>query len=365
MRKHTSKDRWRGLIQLAADGVCAISRQAQDLQLRITKPLPFALGDALTKGIHLSIRGIATLSGATAGAVLRRWPASGAAELDEETNQASITDNAVSILNGVCGDHLVASNNPLAIDMHILGLAQVNDQAGTLPLVLFVHGLCLNDSHWQDHAVAMQSLGYAPIFLRYNSGKAIADNGAELAAILNQLIVSKQTITIIAHSMGGLVLRHALQRAHAEKHAWKSQLQKILYLGTPHAGAPLEQAGNWVESLWRSIPYAAALAPIARLRSAGIMDLRHGLDESTSRVKRRYQEYAIAANLLKGKAPPVSGVSTLLGDGLVPVASALGQSALQANRIPKSRQHVIDGIGHIDLLHAPAVIAQIKICLAN
>jgi pimeloyl-ACP methyl ester carboxylesterase len=359
MRKLTNQDRWRGLIQLTADGVCAVSRQAEDLQLRITRPLPFAWGDALTKGIHRSVRGIASLSGAAVGTVLKHWPIPTLdAKSDHPTKPVHISDNAVSILNGVCGDHLRQSNNPLALQMQLIGL----EKAGRKPLALFVHGLCLNDSHWQAHAEAVRSWGYAAIFLRYNSGLAIADNGAELARLLDQHLVSKQSITVIAHSMGGLVTRYALQQAHAKQLNWHQQLQSVFYLGTPHAGAPLEQAGMWVESLWRAIPYAAALAPIARIRSQGIIDLGQGLNEMQlpNDIVRRYQEYLIAATLMQGTRQSTTRAKGMLGDGLVPVASALGHQAIPISRIPKSQQHTFAGIGHIDLLRAPEVMARIK-----
>jgi pimeloyl-ACP methyl ester carboxylesterase len=359
MRTLTNKDRWRGLIQLTADGVCAVSRQAEDLQLRITRPLPFALGDVLTKGIHRSVRGIASLSGAAVGAVLEHWPAPALnANFDHDTKPAQISDTAVSILNGVCGDHLQQSRNPLALGMQIIGL----EKAEGRPLVLFVHGLCLSDSHWQAQAEAVRDWGYAPIFLRYNSGLAIADNGMELARLLDQELIGKQSIAIIAHSMGGLVTRHALQHAHARNLNWHKQLQRVFYLGTPHAGAPLEQAGTWVESLWQAIPYAAALAPIARIRSQGILDLGRGLNEMQlpNKISRRYQEYLIAATLMKSTRQSTMGAKGILGDGLVPVASALGHQAIPLSRIPKFQHDTITGIGHIDLLRAPEVIARIK-----
>ena len=62
---------------------------------------------------------------------------------------------------------------------------------------------------------------------------------------------------------------------------WPARLDDLVFLGTPHHGAPLERAGNWVDLLLGATPYAAPFARLGKLRSAGITDLRHGnlLDE--------------------------------------------------------------------------------------
>ena len=58
-------------------------------------------------------------------------------------------------------------------------------------------------------------------------------------------------------------------------------MNQIVFLGTPHHGAPLERAGNWIDILLGATPYAAPFARLGKVRSAGITDLRHGnlLDE--------------------------------------------------------------------------------------
>ena len=58
-------------------------------------------------------------------------------------------------------------------------------------------------------------------------------------------------------------------------------LQKIVFLGTPHHGAPLERAGNWIETILEISPYSAPFSRLGKIRSAGVTDLRHGniLDE--------------------------------------------------------------------------------------
>ncbi len=171
---------------------------------------------------------------------------------------------------------------------------------------------------------------------------------------------------IIAHSMGGLVARSACHYAAAAGHDWPRLLRKLAFLGTPHHGAPLERGGNWVDVILGATPYAAPFARLGKLRSAGITDLRHGnvLDEhwegrdrfARARDDRQsvplpdgVRSYAIAATTGK-KAGDIRG--RVLGDGLVPVSSALGlnEDSHRSLRFPESQQWIGYGMNHMDLL---------------
>ena len=59
-------------------------------------------------------------------------------------------------------------------------------------------------------------LGYTPVFVRFNTGRHISENGASLAALLDELVadwpVEVERIAIVGHSMGGLVARSACHR---------------------------------------------------------------------------------------------------------------------------------------------------------
>ena len=121
-------------------------------------------------------------------------------------------------------------------------------------------------------------------------------------------------------------------------------------------------------------PYTAALARLAKLRSAGITDLGHGsiVDDDWqhgdrfARKRQRHcvplpeavQCYAIAATTAAsgGKAG-----RTLPGDGLVPLQSALGQHAQRGQDlgIPAAQRMVVHDLHHLDLLDSPAVCAQL------
>jgi pimeloyl-ACP methyl ester carboxylesterase len=258
-------------------------------------------------------------------------------------------------------------------------------------VLLLIHGLCMNDLQWQasatddgkpqsDHAAALASeLGYTPVYLRYNTGLHTSQSGHELASMLEQLMarwpVPVQELTVLGHSMGGLVIRSALYYAGLDALRWPRQVKNIVFLGTPHHGAPLERAGNWVDVVLASTPYSAPLAKLGQLRSAGITDLRYGfvLDrdwQGHNRFHRKSDDrqplplpagvacYFVAATTAARRG---TLADRLIGDGLVPLHSALGQhDEPQRNLVfAKTSQWISYRTSHMGLLSSPEVTQKI------
>jgi hypothetical protein len=153
-------------------------------------------------------------------------------------------------------------------------------------------------------------------------------------------------------------------------------LRKLVFLGTPHHGAALERGGNWVDLLLDASPYTTAFARLGKIRSAGITDLRHGSmvdgdwEDRDRFVRSRHKQvevplpqnvvcHAIAASIAKRRGKLVE---RLLGDGLVSVASALGEDPRGRSNLalPKRRQWIGYGMNHMDLLDRSEVYARIK-----
>lgn len=221
--------------------------------------------------------------------------------------------------------------------------------------------------------------GYTPLYLHYNSGEHVSRNGRALADLLQTLVrawpAPIESLMIVGHSMGGLVARGACHYGGLVGHGWLRHLRQMVFLGTPHHGAPLERGGNWVNVVLELSPYTAALARLAKLRSAGITDLAHGsiVDQDWqqgdrfARKRQRHcvplpegvQCYAIAATTAAADA---NAGRTLPGDGLVPLQSALGQHADpgQDPGIPEAQRVVVCGLHHLDLLDSPAVCARLR-----
>jgi pimeloyl-ACP methyl ester carboxylesterase len=290
-----------------------------------------------------------------------------------------------SAVNGVCGDYLLRTGNPLAIDMSLrfrsrpvnvrdpmTVFEQHSDVTRTSKtLLVLVHGLCMNDQHWNrgghDHGAALaEELGYLPLYLRYNSGAQIASNGQAFAELLETLIsnwpLPLEELVIMGHSMGGLVARSACHQGRLAGHTWLKHLGKLVFLGTPHLGAPLERGGHGLEFVMDLSPYSMPLTRISRARSAGINDLRRGTVSTAQQdvpLPPGVKCYALAA----ARAAKRSTLSErLVGDGLVPLNSALGQhrDAVRKLAIPENRQWVGYRMGHGDLLSSPDVYARIR-----
>ena len=217
-----------------------------------------------------------------------------------ESNPGPEREAVLAALNGVLGDYLCETANPLAIgmafrrnglplDLDRQALAERMPDAGG-KLVVLIHGSCMNDLQWgrpgEDHGSRLaRDLGYAPVYLHYNSGLHVFANGRELAAALERLVrewpVPLLDLAIISHHVGGLVARSACHYGEEMGHAWRRVLRKLVCLGTPHHGAPLERGGSSVDLLLGISRYSAPLAKLGQLRSAGVTDLRFGsvLDE--------------------------------------------------------------------------------------
>ncbi len=298
----------------------------------------------------------------------------------------------LSALNGVLGDHLVAGNNPLAIPMQFRQNGKpLNEQAlseviqqSRGRLVIMMHGSCMNDLQWnrQGHnhgAVLADDLGFEPLYLHYNSGLHISENGRKFSDLLESTIHQSPqplTIFIVAHSMGGLVSRSACHYAKISGHTWLKALRKMVFLGTPHHGAPLEKGGNWIDTIMGISPYSAPFSRLGKIRSCGITDLRYGnvVDEDwkgrdrfkflrDQRVSVPLPEgvqcYSIAAT--RGKIANKLG-DDLMGDGLVPMSSALGRhkNAQWNLSFPETHQWIGRNMTHLDLLNHQEVYKTIR-----
>ncbi len=398
--KHLRTTDLRGLSQLATQATAGVARIAEGVHQSVWRSMGVPGGEApgqtrgLTGLVYRSVHGVTQLVGKgldAAFTMLEPLLEAVVAEPAETPEREAV----LAALNGVLGDRLLASKNPLAATMTLRYQGQALD-AMTMPtmpdasgkVLLLIHGLCMNDLQWQsqymgqavNHASALAAeLAYTPVYLRYNSGLHTSQNGRELSTKLEQLIVHWPTpieeLTVLAHSMGGLLTRSAYHYAKEEGFRWPGHLKNIVFLGTPHHGAPLERAGNWIDIILGSTPYSRPFAKLGQLRSAGITDLRYGhlLDadwQDHDRFQRRPDKrqavplpegvacYALAATLA---AKSSLLAQRLTGDGLVPLRSALGQHDDPARTLDftKTSQAIVYRTNHMELLSSPEVTSQI------
>jgi len=375
----------RGAARMAVDATEAIAEVVETMHRTIQLrpgPLGVAATDrpsGITGLVYRCVRGGIRLVGRAIDAGLAPVPA-----LLPEGESSPAIDAYRSAVNGVYGDYLLRTGNPLAIEMSLRHrgrtldirdpsslFEQHDDLTRASKLLVLVHGLCMNDRQWKrdghDHGAALaDQLGYLPLYLRYNSGLNIASNGRMLAEMLETLIGNWATpveeLVIIGHSMGGLVARSACHHGRSAVHVWPKYLRKLVFLGTPHHGAPLERGGHGLDLAMDLSPYSIPITRLSKARSAGINDLSHGtISEAETTVPLPSGVKCYAAGAVRAAKRGLLS-DRLIGDGLVPLDSALGhhRDTARTLAIPKDRQWIGYRMGHRDLLNHPEVYSQLR-----
>lgn len=377
----------RGIARMAIDASEGVAGIVEHMHRTIQSvPLPIGKAKAdrtrgITGFVYRSVRGGMRVVGRGIDMSLAPLTA-----LLPEGESTPARDALLSAVNGVYGDYLARTGNPLALEMELrLNGRRLDPQdpssafqarpdlaPPTGKVLLLVHGLCLNDRQWtregHDHGAALaDEHGYTPVYLRYNTGLRISANGQSLADLLERSLAqwpqSVEELVILGHSMGGLVARSACHHGQAAGHGWLKHLRKLVFVGTPHHGAPLERGGHKLDFVMDLSPYSAPFTQIGKMRSAGIQDLRHGSvtahpTESVP-LPAGVKCYAVAATLADRRSVLAE---RLVGDGLVPLDSALGRHSDSARTLAlaKERQWVGYDMGHLELLSRPEVYAQLS-----
>ncbi len=295
-------------------------------------------------------------------------------------------DDVIGALNGVLGDYLVRTKNGLAFEMEF-----VREEPKARRIALFVHGLMATDGCWSLFGMSYpeeleKDLGIAPLYVRYNSGRHISENGRDLHELLDLLALQHgdalEEIVLIGHSMGGLVIRSATHFASvSEKPAtWLHKVKKAFYIGSPHLGAPLERFGNaltWAlqkTGAALSDPVAEVLAQTLSLRSSGIKDLRYGnlrdedwadRDPDALLSNSRHPVPllpSIRHHLIAGILPQQRELAAFFGDGIVPPSSALGRARDRDKSpiFPEEHVRIFERVSHTQLLADRDVYEQLR-----
>ncbi len=316
-------------------------------------------------------------------------------------------DYAQASLNGFWGDHLARKKSRLDLGMtlrhhgrHLPATREAFADAFQNPtpkLCVFVHSLAATEwlwslssaAHYGDPDVTFgtrlrDDLGYTPIYLRYNTGLHISENGKRLARMLSEVLeaypVPVEEIALVGHSMGGLVARSAAHYGREHDEPWAKRLRHVACVGSPHLGAPLEKAVNALTHALKKVDAAGAHVPAALLdtRSAGVKDLRYGYtveeewagrdpDEVFADARRNIPlvdgvgYYFLAATISRDPEHPLG---QLLGDLMVRLPSAIGEHPEPARRIHFSGGAVFPGMNHIHIANHPDVYDALRDLLA-
>lgn len=364
-RKPSTVAALRGALQAGVAGTVAVSTLAESIHLAVLATPTLSLGRGLTRAAYAGVRGVAGVVGQGGDRLLEGL---GRALSPTDASHAPLLPlslGAQAALNGVAGDRLARMGHASALPMSLVPHRRVPKRRGdpSSGEVLFVHGLCMHDRHWQSTAEDRVDFGahlreqcaLAPIYLRYNSGLPIAESGRRLALLLARreraLRRAPGPLQVVTHSLGGLVFRSAVAWAEAQGQSWPRRLGNVVFLGTPHQGAPLERAGRVLESLLGVSRFSAPWAAVGRLRSMAIRQLGDAEVAPWPTNLDGVRLHAIAGCLTR-RGP--QALHEHWGDGLVPVRSALA-SAVPVEELPIQERTVLDGLGHLDLIGHPRV----------
>lgn len=383
-----------GLSQLATSSVSGVAELVQEIHREIflqyfpltTKQANFIWDNGITKRVYrLSQRIIAQYGKGLALSLRglnRYFP------VLHEKPLTPLMDFVANALNGMLGDYMLESHNPLALPMVLYdryGQLQQGELSGRV--IILIHGLCMNHLSWApgessglgEHILYQQQQANV-LYLNYNTGRRISSNGRSLANLLEDLIKRNpriSSIDLIGHSMGGLVSRSALFYGKQSICHWISYVENLVCIGSPHQGAVLERLGFMFQEKIGKLPFTSILAQLANMRSAGIIDLRHGsvrdddwehLEAKIGRMDdcrkpaplpSRVNTYLIAGTLER----ECSSSRTLeaIGDCLVSVKSALGDHPHPQFRlkVPEDHKAVFYGLNHFEIQYHPRVREQI------
>ena len=392
----------RDLGALVGDGLAGIVGMAADahhavgLVVEATLPAPgssiAAASGAIASGVYGSVR------------VLSRWAPVAVAEVVARTPAAS-TPVAASrlggalhpVVNGFWGDRIARERPSLAIPMAVrvagADLTVTPEAvaaafpAATGHLVVFVHGLVETDQAWWPSAEEpsealsfgdrlVDDVGATPVYLRFNTGSRVSENGEALAALLQQLTEvwpqPVERISLVGHSMGGLVAVSACRAAAEADLSWVELVDAVVTLGSPHLGAPLEKAVHAATWLLRRTALTEPYSRPIGVRSVGIKDLRHGAitqadwadDEllvpdgfAPAALLPHITYCHLAATIT---ADPEHPIGRLVGDGLVRYPSASGQGWVRRIPFDPAAGARLGGVGHLALLHHPDVYEYLR-----
>jgi hypothetical protein len=361
------------MLQLGVAGTVGAAALAQAVHEAVlaTAPLPWLPAGPVVRGVtRLVYRGVRDVAGAVGkgGDALLAFAErrAGGDPLATRAREVSVPLGLRSVLNGIVGDRLEAMANPVALPMtiepHRLSRRGAHRKA-VGPRVLFIHGLCMNDQHWQAPTGRGEDFGdrlaceagLRPLYLRYNTGLAIAENGRRLATLLEARHRGRHAwrgpLHVVAHSLGGLVVRSAIAEGVAQGHVWPARLGHVVCLGTPHDGAPLERFGKTVDAALGLSRFSSPWAVIGKIRSVAIHQLGHSDVAPWSIRPDGLQMHAVAGVLGKARG---GRLASFIGDGLVPMASALGRG-VASRSVGFDQRSVIEGVGHLALVRHPKV----------
>ena len=371
----------RALGELGGSAIAGPAGTARDVHAAFARRVFGALGpigapvrlvhDGITRAAYTAVETGLRVPLTAGAAAMARGKVPGGRSMAE----GPIGAFALGAMNGAWGDRIADDHPELALPMSVR-----RDDDATPRIVVFVHGLCETDRSWGGAygRRLRDEHGFTPMYVRYNTGLHVSDNGQTLAAALEHIVanwpVEVSELVLVGHSMGGLVSRSACHYGERDDHAWTDRLRHVFCLGTPHMGSPVERVANAADWALSRLPETKPFAGLLNSRSAGVKDMRYGncveedwcdcdpdellTDRCTEVPFLPSANYYFIGATLAGD--PDSRAGRVVGDMLVQFASASGNGPKRRIPFEVDNGCHVGGINHFQLLNHPAVYAQLS-----
>ncbi|WCL50587.1 esterase/lipase family protein [Leptospira sp. GIMC2001] len=307
----------------------------------------------------------------------------------ERTTDQLITQNRVlsSILGSSMDDKIRLTTIDMSFrdnneDVSTENVVKRFMESGKKEIIVYVQGLFTDESLWKDRRIKLKNRkvlsrglseylekkNYFPVFLRYNHGLHISENGTKLLKLFRELheLLPDTKVHILSYSLGCLIMRSMLYQAKKANDRFLSNLGRVVHVASPDCGSYLEKLGFWAGFLMERTPITAVkiIGIVGNFRSDAIKDLSHGIIRredwaATSPFFRHgkdyyfgeldgfdfYQSYAVFSL-------PDGPLLSWLGDGIVETKSLKYLSERVVNKLsnPESRVLEIHGANHFTIL---------------
>ena len=360
-------------LGLATGGIGQIHRAIADRAFGAAgSGTPRAIHDAISGAVYGGLRVGAGLAGRAVSPLV-------SGTISDSRRGALV----LGVLNGLRGDALEREGSDLAcaMEFRVDGLpVSPSDVGVSSRVVVFVHGLFETEHAWGRESYGTRltrDLDVTPLYVRFNTGRHVSENGRSLAALLDELVACHEIsqIALVGHSMGGLVARSACHVGGT----WTGLVRHTVSLGSPHTGAPLESAVHYASAALGVAPETRPFSGFLRRRSAGIRDLRsgslvdedwEGRDPEALRAAACAEvpllpnaaHHFVAATITHEASHPVG---RLVGDWLVLQPSASGRSRARVIGFRAEDGVHVGGTHHLALLNHPRVYEHLREWLAR
>ncbi|PPJ08859.1 alpha/beta hydrolase [Nocardia nova] len=371
----------------AVDGIAAVHRAVSDhvfaaVRLGVgpaARPAQ-VVHDTIADNVYRIVSGSAVAAGTLAGhaATFSEVPT---------PSRTVLGSGFLAALQGLIGDTLAQQRPILAAPMAFRSdgdpveperlVEHITNPSSRV--VIFLHGLAETEHAWRlggrpTYAERLEAdLGCTSLQVRYNSGLHISENAQQLNDLLQRLDehwpVEIEQLSLVGHSMGGLIARSACFDAAEERRSWVRHVRQLVCLGSPHLGAPLEQIVHYLSAALVRVPETRPFGRLLRRRSAGIRDLRDGslvdqdwdgVDADALRRKAIREipllegadHYFVTATITRSPRNPLGH---LIGDGLVLTTSGSGRNRARRIGFDDDNGLHLPGANHFTLLNHEAV----------